>query len=512
VSVAESAGQAARESVADWAESTWVLPETRRPIVLKPWQRSVLDAIFPPDGSPTQHETFLISAPKKAGKTTLNAIATLRSALTAPPGTTVFCVANDLAQAQERVFDLIAKQLRPTAARNPELLTITKSEIVIPNASTRIVALPADFAGAAGAIFGVTSWTELWSFRFEGHVRLWEELTPIPGLGSLRIVDSYAGFSGDSPILEPMWTRALAGERLDDELPIYANGRLWAYLDTGEEAQRRCWLPPQDQFDSYYAEQRETLRPGTFARLHLNQWQSGEEAFVTGEEWDSCVDPAARPLISAPKLRLSVGVDAATKGDAAAVVAVAHDGQRVRLVQHRIWRPRKNDPLDLEDTIESYLLALRRDFRIAAVLYDPYQMARSASTLRKAGLPMVEYPQTVGNLTASSQALFDAIRSRALGVYPDEELRRHVLAATAVETARGWRLAKEKSSRKIDGAVALSFAVLDAVEHHRAPSEFMPQVHDEGSGDGIAAAFPRRIRDGMVGSDVDLGLDYGSGF
>jgi hypothetical protein len=36
--------------------------------------------------------------------------------------------------------------------------------------------------------------------------------------------------------------------------------------------------------------------------------------------------------------------------------------------------------------------------------------------------------------------------------------------AVAVETARGWRLAKEKASRKIDAVVALSFASLDVVE------------------------------------------------
>ena len=96
---------------------------------------------------------------------------------------------------------------------------LAKGEIVFPETGTRIVALPADFAGAAGAIFGVSSWTELWAFRYEGHVRLWEELTPIPNRRSLRIVDSYAGFAGDSPILEPIRQRALAGERLAEELP-----------------------------------------------------------------------------------------------------------------------------------------------------------------------------------------------------------------------------------------------------------------------------------------------------
>jgi phage terminase large subunit-like protein len=50
------------------------------------------------------------------------------------------------------------------------------------------------------------------------------------------------------------------------------------------------------------------------------------------------------------------------------------------------------------------------------------------------------------------------------------DLREHVLNAVSVETARGIRLAKEKQSLKIDGCVALSFAVLAAVQYGRPPS------------------------------------------
>lgn len=188
----------------DWAERYWLIPETGRPIRLTPWERAALDAMFPPDGSPSPHETFLISTVKKAGKTTLNAIATLYAALTFPAGESVYCVANDLAQAQERVFDLIVKQVRAMGLVRSGGAVVSKDEIVFSETGSKVAALPADFAGAAGAIFGVSSWTELWAFRHEDHVRLWEELTPVPNRRSLRLVDSYAGFTGDSPILEPM--------------------------------------------------------------------------------------------------------------------------------------------------------------------------------------------------------------------------------------------------------------------------------------------------------------------
>ena len=490
-------------NIVEWAEANWIVPETKRSIRLRQWQQVVLLAIFPADGSLSPYETFLISTVKKAGKTTLNAIASLFAALTFPAPERLFCVANDEAQAQERVFDLVAKQVRAMGLVARGAAVVSKGEIFFPETGTKIVAIAADFAGAAGAIFGVSSWTELWAFRHETHIRLWEELTPLPNRRSLRIVDSYAGFAGDSAILEPMWTRALAGERLHQELPIFGTGRLWAYIDSGEDARTRGWLGDPAGMDSYYQEQAASLRPGTFARLHLNLWQSGEEAFVTAEEWDGCVSEECKPLLpdQVRRLRVSVGVDLATKSDCAAVVVVAKEPDgRLRLVRHRIWTPRKGQPLDIETTVEAFLLELARGYRIDAVLYDPFQMARSAATLTQAGLRMVEYPQNPGNLTAAGQNLFELVRGRNLRMYPDAELRQHALNAVAVETPRGWRLAKEKASRKIDGAVALSFACLDAAERPARTSSRASVVRPRGM-IPVAGSFGATSGSWLVGSD-----------
>ncbi len=247
----------------------------------------------------------------------------------------------------------------------------------------------------------------------------------------------------------------------------------------------------------YYEEQAATLRPGSFARLHLNRWQSGEEAFVTAEDWDACVDPSLKPLLpeQARGLRLSVGLDAATKRDCAAVVAVAKlpDG-RTRLVRHRIWTPKRGEPLDLEETVEAFVLGLRRDYTLAAVVFDPFQMARSAETLKRAGVWMSELPQTSSNLTSAGQALYELVTARNLVMYPAEDLRAHALNAVAIETARGWRIAKEKASRKVDAAVALSFACLDAVP--RGSGSGNPGLYAEGD-DGTNLAGGLVYRGGV---------------
>jgi hypothetical protein len=56
------------------------------------------------------------------------------------------------------------------------------------------------------------------------------------------------------------------------------------------------------------------------------------------------------------------------------------------------------------------------------------------------------------------------IKGRGIVVYPDDAIRLAVSRAVAVENPRGWRIAKEKASHKIDVVVALAMAALAAVE------------------------------------------------
>ena len=88
-------------------------------------------------------------------------------------------------------------------------------------------------------------------------------------------------------------------------------------------------------------------------------------------------------------------------------------------------------------------------------------------------IPMVEFPQTVGNLTEASSNLYELVKGRNLVAYPDDAMRLAVQRSVAVETSRGWRIAKEKASHKIDVVVALGMAAHGAVqEASKNPSWF----------------------------------------
>lgn len=119
---------------------------------------------------------------------------------------------------------------------------------------------------------------------------------------------------------------------------------------------------------------------------------------------------------------------------------------------------------DFGSTVEKSLLELKRRFWVREVRFDPYQMQATAQRLTAAGLPMVEFPQTISNLTEASTNLYELLKGRNLVIYPDDEIRLAVNRAVALETTRGWRIAKEKASHKIDVVVALAMAALGAVQ------------------------------------------------
>ena len=195
--------------------------------------------------------------------------------------------------------------------------------------------------------------------------------------------------------------------------------------------------------------------------------QHDRSELVPIEWWDACV--GAHAVVRDPRLPVWIGVDASVKHDSTAIVVCAYDSglKKVQLVWHRTFQPSPDDPLDFEDTVEKTLLDLRGRFAVREIRYDPYQLVAVAQRLKRAGLPMAEFPQTVGNLTEASSNLYDLVKGRNLTVYPDRDIRLAVSRAVAVESSRGWRIAKEKASHKIDVVVALAQAALGAVQQRR---------------------------------------------
>jgi phage terminase large subunit-like protein len=352
---------------------------------------------------------------------------------------------------------------------------VSNAKIVF-DTGTTIRAIASEYAGAAGSNHGLTLWDEIWAGTTESYRRLWDELTPVPTrLNSIRLVFSYAGFEGESRTLRDLYLAGVdsaehpegRGERIDAEVPIYRSREgaglnlvtYWSH-DCRQPWQTPAWLERQRQ------DHISKGRTATWLRLFENRWVSGESSFITAALWDAIVNPDLVPLAPTKSgAPLWVGVDIGIKNDTTGIVAVqpilnAPEGTpRTRLALHKIWKPIPGTPVDHAD-IEAYLRYLHRNYRLQRIAVDPHQALDLIVRLKKAGLPIEEYPQTSGTVDAMGQTLITAIQARDLVVYPDAELRQQALNTVAVEKPSGMmRMDKAKSNRKIDAIIALALAM-----------------------------------------------------
>ena len=346
---------------------------------------------------------------------------------------------------------------------------VNRNQLVFEPTGSTLTALAVDAAGNAGANHLTASHTEAWGIQHEGGIRAYEELTPPPGLHygfpALRICDSYAGWLNESETWHKLVDRGLAGDRVPGDWPIFQDGGLLLFHMEGEDAQARCFRGTSAEAATYYAEQARDLRPNTYKRMHENQRTTNESAFILPEQWQARYSRDVARYQDGDGRVLVLGADASTSRDLTALVGCVWnpEARRTEAVYCHIWKPERGlwrggkPTVDLQETIGDEVLRLHGLGAVLCVVYDPYQLHSVALAWEKAGVRCVEMPQTSARVEAD-QSLYDAILGRTLAHCGDPILTEHVTNAVAVETPRGFRLAKEKTSCKIDAAVALSMA------------------------------------------------------
>lgn len=443
-------------TIAEFLE-TFYLTEGKQLITLESWQKAkIFEPVFgnlDPVTGLRRVNLALIGMPKKNGKSTVaSGVALYMLLADGEPEPEVYGTAGDLDQAKI-IFRKTVKAIR----RAPLLLDsvkIYKDAIETKDGTGVYRVLSADAPTAHGLNPSCVIWDELWNQR---SYDLWEALTHSPvRTQPLHFIVTYAGIDQSEGNL--LWDLYQAGLKGEDPGMFF----FWSHENLAG------WIT-----ESYLAQQRRRLPDPIFRRLHRNEWTSGTGGLFRLEDWDACVSEACTPLLPTKEVTLSVGVDASIKRDRTAVVATYFDAEqkRLRLALNRWWQPTPAQPLNIEETVEAYLLDLQERYQLHRVRYDPYQFHRSATTLAAKGLPMEEYPQSTPNLTAMGQNLFELVKGRNLVFYPDASLREEAARAIAEETTRGWKISKAKSGEKIDQIVALAMAALGSVSDTREPGD-----------------------------------------
>ncbi len=424
------------DQLAQWAADRMafrreaVLLEDGTPLgeVIESWQAEDFAAL---DAGTYRHA--YLERPRGHSKTGDLGTEAVTELLLGRPGQQLYCAAADEDQAR-LLFEDVAGKFQ----RNPLLraaVKITQREIIVNATGSRLRVLSSDAPTAYGLRPDWIAVDELAAWR---RRELWDSLWTATGKRPhcRMLVISTAGWDRASIAWE---VRQIAEREAD-----------WYFSSRGQCA---SWIRPE-----WLEQQRRTLPPHVFARLHECRWVEGAGAFLLAAEvevvFDPALQPAAQRAVDAPHF---LGLDVGLTRDRT-VAAVAHRDPATGYVvvdAMRTWAGRPGAPVALPD-VEAEVLRLSRLFA-APVLLDPFQAVLLGQRLRQAGAEVREYPFTGESRRRLFGTLLQLVKDGHLRCFPHEDLRRELLGLEVQETTAGWRV-DHKAGRYDDHVVALALA------------------------------------------------------
>lgn len=201
-----------------YAEETVFTPEGL--IQLMPHQRMILRYAFQRDETGRfRFTTIIYSAVKKSGKTAMGGLVGRWAAETWTRRGDVYFVGNDANQAKERGYAALRSSIELNPEYNPMKERLPGQWIIhdkygrhIPTGS-KAHAVATDYKGEAGSNPVLSVWTEIWGFIQTASLRFWAEMTPSPTrAASVRFIETYAGFVGESELLEGLYNNVVKPE------------------------------------------------------------------------------------------------------------------------------------------------------------------------------------------------------------------------------------------------------------------------------------------------------------
>lgn len=446
----------------DWIEQHFRIPETPdKRFTIAPYQRVVIEESQRKDKEGKfVYSTILYSDIKKSLKSCIAAAMALHVAMSRE-WATVYIIANDLKQADSRV----AYYIRRAVELNDDLKKVVRIKnhlLVFPNHST-IEAIPIDPQGESGSNADFLVYSELWGWKNLAARTMWTEMTLSPtkfGF-SQRWIETYAGHSGESPILEGLYDTAVVhGAPVHSVIvPDLELTRAGSTLALWNTRPRLSW-----QTEPYYRSEEEILLPHEFRRVHRNEWGTSSNPFIHGQWWDNCSDafpdfPKWLPWVFA--------LDAGVSNDCFAIVGVVRFREIVYARYCQVYLPPDRGKIDFSE-VEKEVMRLKTTLNVECFTYDPFQLEDMAQRLTTAGAYMRPFNQTSERLIADRR-LYDLIRERRVRHQNDAVLTAHVKNANAVVEGgveeNKLRIVKRSDLLKIDACVALSMAADVAIRY-----------------------------------------------
>jgi phage terminase large subunit-like protein len=490
------------------------------PFELLPWEEwEVVRPIFGTLGKDGQRtvRTSYIEVGKKQGKSELAAAIALKLLFADDEqGGEVYGAAVDRDQATI-VFNVAAQMVRqnPTLTKRCKIIDSSKRILVTQgkSAGSFYRAIPADAAGSDGYSPSGIIFDEV---HRQPNRELWDVLTDSTAARSqpLTFAITTAGYDRNSLAWDKHeYARQVREGVIKD--PSFLSVQ-YAAAEGADFRDVEAWKAANPsightvELDFYERQsQRAAEEPAyenSFRRFFLNQWVSQESRWLPMTDWDACAAIMDKLLLLGKPCY--AGLDMASTTDLAAFVLVfpPQEGQgdgRFRILPH-FWLPEENlaerirrdgAPYDLwardglitltPGNVIDYQAVKRDvhqfgiDYGIQEIAADPYGSWQLLHDLEQLGFQVLPFRQGFTSLGPPTRELLRMVKDRTLAHDANPVLRWMCDNIVVEQDAAGnWKPSKRKSTKRIDGVVAMVMGIDRAMRH----MEYEPEgylVYDE---------------------------------
>jgi phage terminase large subunit-like protein len=454
----EAYGRITKDSVAGKAGS---------PLVLREWQKRLVEHLFAWDEDGLRHRVSLVGMPRKSGKSSLGSAIGLFSLVLGPKGAEVYSVAAEKEQAR-----IVFQDAKRTVEASPELSAITKlyrDAIELPAFNSVYRVLSAESVTKEGLSPTTVIFDEL-------HAQPDRELFDVFSLAmgargklSTLIAITTAGVrsdrNGKDSIAFSLYNygkRLAMGEEVDDTFFM-----AW-WESEGDHRLPETWREANPGFGDLNAESdfESALRRTPEAEFRIkrcNQWVSSVETWLPVGSWDEC----AGEVTLTDDDEIVLGFDGSYNGDASVIVGAVVprvEGDPVKLFMVKAWEKDFDHDgpewrVDIGE-VEQTILDFCQKHNVKEIACDPFRWQRSMEFLENQGLPIVAFPQSPQRMIKACAKFYDACADSRIVHDGDPLLSRHIGNTAVKLTPAGPHIKKENpnSNKKIDGAVALILA------------------------------------------------------
>ena len=480
-----------RHHKGEWAGQEFVLADWQRDDIIRPlfgWKRA--------DGTRRFRYAY-IEVPRKCGKSTMGAAVGLYLLVAdGEQGGEVYSAATKRDQARIVWGDAEA-MVRSSPALGRYCKT-NRNNINVPRTGSRFEPLGADSNTLDGLNPHGAIMDELHAHRDR---RVWDVMTTAMGARRQPLTMSITTAGVYRPESIGWEQHNLAVQVLEGAIE---NDNMFAYIAAADPdddwKDPAVWAKANPNLgislkESYLAEQCERAQQSpsflnTFLRLHLNIWTSQVNRWIGMDDWSAC-DTESAPEDLLGKACFG-GLDLASTTDIAALALVFPDVDGTCDVLMRFWVPedriversvRDNVPYDAWqrdgwltatpgnvidfEVIRRDINRLAEDYDIQEIAFDRWGATQITTQLDGDGLTVIPMGQGFASMSAPSKELETQVMGHKLAHGGNPVLRWMASNAAIEEDAAGnIKPAKNKSTEKIDGIVALIMA-LDRSMRHR---------------------------------------------